>query len=334
MAGVRAELIRDGESLCALEGEWWALWRRSPATPFQSPAWLLPWWNTFHPGELLSVAVREGSRLVALAPLYIEEGPSGRRLLPIGIALSDYLDVILEASAPDAGTALVEELEGASGWDLLSLEDLPPSASALSLPCSRAWRERREAQQPCPVLHLPESVARLRECIPPERLRKLRTARHRADRAGGASVERIAAADTLRFLDHLFRLNGTRWESRGESGVAADPRVQEFHAAAAPRLLAAGLARFALLILRERIVAAYYGLCDRGKAFGYLTGFDPEFAFESPGALLLGQIIEDAVGEGCREFHFLRGRERYKYDWGAVDAWSTQRVFVRNGAHA
>ena len=63
------EVATDDEGLASLEEDWWDLWRRTPgATPFQSPAWLIPWWGRFHPGELFVIAVRCERRLVGLAP--------------------------------------------------------------------------------------------------------------------------------------------------------------------------------------------------------------------------------------------------------------------------
>jgi CelD/BcsL family acetyltransferase involved in cellulose biosynthesis len=70
----------------------------------------------------------------------------------------------------------------------------------------------------------------------------------------------------------------------------------------------------------------------RDRAYGYLTGFDPTYEFESPGTIVVGYAIETAVREAAREFHFLRGREAYKYHWGAVDRWNRQRVFRRTDA--
>ncbi len=67
---LQASLIDDGDGLAAFEAEWWDLWHACPAaTPFRSPAWLLPWWHVFAPGPLRTVAVRRQGRLVALAPL-------------------------------------------------------------------------------------------------------------------------------------------------------------------------------------------------------------------------------------------------------------------------
>ena len=43
---------------------------------------------------------------------------------------------------------------------------------------------------------------------------------------------------------------------------------------------------------------------------------------------------EAAATEGCREFHFLRGREPYECEWGAADRWSVRPVLSRETAHA
>src|SRR4051812_26016467 len=83
------EIIRDALTLSSLRADWWDLWQRAPhATPFQSPAWLMPWWDVFAPGALASIAVRNGGKLVGLAPLYLESGALGLRLLPLGIGIS------------------------------------------------------------------------------------------------------------------------------------------------------------------------------------------------------------------------------------------------------
>ena len=55
------------------------------------------------------------------------------------------------------------------------------------------------------------------------------------------------------------------------------------------------------------------------RMFFYLTGFDMAQRFVSPGTLLLGAMLEQAIGEGRTEAHFLRGQESYKYAWGAMD---------------
>ncbi len=315
--------VRDHEGLKALVPAWWDLWRRSPAaTPFQSPAWLLPWWTCFHPGELRIVAAFAGDRLVALAPLYLEDGPQGRRLLPLGMSLSDYLDVLVDPDHADAaGTMLLK----ASGPDPIHWEELAPDASALRLAAPPGWRDRVEAQSACPVLALPDGIEDLSVAIPARKLRKLRMARNRAERrAIEIEVATIQSAPAM--IDHLFRLHGERWNSRGEPGVLAEASVRKFHTLAWPALLEAGLLRLSTLSFDGVVAGVYYGLRRGNYAYAYLGGFDPIFSFESPGTILVGDAIEAAVRDGAKTFHFLRGQEAYKYEWGAVDRWNSRRV--------
>ena len=81
------------------------------------------------------------------------------------------------------------------------------------------------------------------------------------------------------------------------------------------------------------LAGVYYGMQHAGRAYAYLGGFDPAFEEASPGAILIGHAIAEAIGEGAGEFHFLRGREAYKYSWGAADRWNQRRLWTRR-AHA
>lgn len=327
-----AEVVRDEAALRALEPDWWRLWRRaSAATPFQSPAWLIAWWRVFRPGALLTIAVRRDGELVGLAPCYVEDGAHGRRLLPIGISLSDHLDMLIDSDCEGVAAMLVEAAARDSGWDLWELEELPPSAAALVMPVPADCEDAVAQASACPVLALPEGTVRLADALPPKKRRDLNLARNRAARRGEVSIEAADPVSAPAFLIELFRLHALRWESRGEPGVLADDAVSRFHREALPGLAAAGMLRLRLLRIDGQAVAAYYGLSHRGREYAYLTGLDPAYDFESPGTILLAHAFEEAVAEGAREIHFLRGREAYKYGWGAVDRWNQRRSFRRAG---
>jgi CelD/BcsL family acetyltransferase involved in cellulose biosynthesis len=328
-AVLQAEVIRHAEPFAALEPDWWELWRGvDAATPFQSPAWLIPWWERFGPGDLFVATVRDAGRLVGLAPFYIEDGT--RRLLPLGISVSDHLDVLIAPGFETlAGQALVTEIGRAGNlWDEWSLEELAPDALAWGLPAPAGCEDVSAAQSACPVLDFPTDAETIWGFIPAGQRRDRNLARNRAARRGEVRIDPMDA-DAPGFLDILLRLHGARWQSRGEAGVLAHDRVQDFQRAALPRLAAAGLTRCFVLRIAGAAAAAYYGLAHRGRAYAYLTGFDPAFAFESPGVILLAHALEQAFGEGARSFHFLRGPEPYKYAWGASDRWNRRRSFRR-----
>jgi CelD/BcsL family acetyltransferase involved in cellulose biosynthesis len=330
-ADLTADHIEDAEAFAALAPEWWDLWRRAPfTTPFQSPAWLVPWWNHFRSGELFVVTIRHGERLVGLAPFYIEDGALGRRVLPIGISISDYLDVLIDAAfAQAAGTVLVENVvSNHARWDAWNLEELAPDAAALRLPRPETCEEQLATQSACPVLAFSADQTDLMAALPRAKRSNLILARNRAARRG-AAIEQANAETAPGMFDLLVQLHNARWQSRGEAGVLADERVRNFQRAALPGLMQAGLLRLYVLRIGGEPAAAHYGFVHRDRAYVYLTGFNPGFAFESPGVILLAHAVEQALAEGAREIHFLRGREAYKYEWGAADRWNMRRSFRR-----
>ena len=125
--------------------------------------------------------------------------------------------------------------------------------------------------------------------------------------------------DAPRLLDALFALHRARWAARGAPGVLAAPEVVAFHRDAALALHHRGLLRLIGLALADRLVAVLYGFADHGRFLFYLSGFAPDVARRSPGRLVIGRAIDRARDDGAFEFDFLRGREPYKYEWGAVD---------------
>lgn len=317
-----AEPIEELSRLKELAPQWLDLWQRIPgATPFQSPAWLLAWYENFRPGPLRCVVVHRSQRLVALAPFYLEIG-AHRRLLPLGISVSDYLDVLVDPECEGAaGTLLLTHLLASGSADTLCCEELHPNASALRLWSMSEWCTALERQSACPVLALDRLS--LRGQVPKTILRRLQLARNRVRRRHG--VVAAASAQTAGdLLQELFRLHTARWVSRDQPGVVADHLVRRFHETALPALIGCGWPRIYGLCIGSRMVGAYYGMQYRDRAFAYLTGFDPAFAYEGPGTVLIGHAIEQAAAQGVREFHFLRGREPYKYAWGARDFWNAR----------
>jgi len=297
-----------------LADEWDALAAACPrATPFQTPAWALPWRRHLGRGRLLVLTARHEDRLVGLLPLEVRRWCGLRRAVLLGSGVSDALGPLLHPEhAAATAPALWAALEAAGGWDLCDLCQLdgphaPPGA----------------AQWP----H--EDCLRLSLAGPaPDRgayaLRRLTRE--------GARVE--AAPDPEAFLPDLFRLHAARWRSRGLPGVFASARVRAFHREAAAALAARGRLRAWVLRLGERVIAAHYGFRFGPRVCYYAGGFDPAWARLSPGTALVGHAVAAARAEGAREFDFLRGDEPYKAGWGARAFPLRRAVLARGPARA
>lgn len=295
----------------------WALWRAdSHATPFQSPAWINAWAEHLGAGQPVHLAEVPGR---ALLPLFLwQDGPT-RRLVPLAAGISDYSDMV---GAADAVPALLDTAAAAPfAWDELLLPDLRPDSPLLGPP-PPGWIAQDAPHEICPVLTLPPALTKSQR-------RKVVHDRHRADALGDVTAALAGSHEIDEALDALFALHAARWAAAGEPGVLADPAVQAFHRAAAPALAEAGLLRMAVVRHAGRVVAVLYGFRDATRFHSYINGVDQTVPKQSFGTLAFACLIEAAVSEDAREFHFLRGEEPYKYAWGARPVQTVRRMLRR-----
>jgi CelD/BcsL family acetyltransferase involved in cellulose biosynthesis len=312
------------EALESLRSEWGALWTRANgATPFQAPQWLLPWWRHLGTGELVVLALRHRGFLVGLVPWLIQGDPfnSSRTVVSLGSGVSDYLDALFEPGFEASGVeSSLRWLEtNCYRWDTADLGQLQSASPLIRVASPANWSDQVVLREPCPILRLGAEPDGFAHAIPAHQLANLRYYRARAERLGAIEMERATQATAGAIFGELLRLHRKRWGLRGQPGVLADPAVERFHSAAIAEFAALGVLRLYALRIAGRVAAVFYGfMCDR-RAYYYLGGFDPEFDSISPGTLLIGYAIEQAISEGASEFDFLRGQERYKYLWGAED---------------
>lgn len=322
-------LTSEGE-IAALLPQWSALWQRlSSATPFQSPDWLMAWWRQFGIGAPRVIVARSGGAVIGVLPLYELAEAACRKLLPIGIGLSDYSDALADPAFPEAADRLLSAIAAIPDWDECHLPDLRPGSALITARCPPGLYDTVAETVPCPVLPLPDAAAALAMTVPRKTLRDVHQAASRSAPLGPIAIAR-ADPDTLdAAMNDLFSLHEKRWQSRGESGVCADPAVRAFHRSAARALAKTGMLRLYRLHIGQRIAAVYYGFCKTGRSYAYLGGFDPEMTRLSPGGQIMHYAITEAIAEGAGEFHFLRGGESYKYAWGATDRWNRARTLRR-----
>ena len=275
--------------------------------------WLIPWARTFA-RDLNTLVFRSDRELAAVVPLYPWRSASGaRKLLLLGAGISDYLDLLVRNEcAPAVIPAMQQWLqENENQWDRCDFEQIPVGSALLSLRDSF-----RQQAIPCPVLDL--HPGSLETAIPARQLEKLHYYRRRAARQGRFAIRAVSSAECAGVMHTLFHLHALRWLSQGTPGVLQDPAVQQFHLHAAEELAMVGALRLYAAELDSRIFGVLYAFASHGRTCFYLSGFDPAFDKLSPGTLLIGHAIEQALHDST-SFDFLSGQEKYKYTWGARD---------------
>jgi CelD/BcsL family acetyltransferase involved in cellulose biosynthesis len=306
----------------ALRPDWQALWSTCDATPFQSPSWLLPWYRHLCFGQPLVVTIRHDGQLICLAPFVISEGV----VYLAGTGVSDYLDVLFDENDSNAAwSALLQALRDIPGevqridWQQLRADS--PTLRLIRTPDEESDQNSAEVPEITPGELCPQlSFTKGGDWqIPEPFLKKLEYEERRLQRAGRIVMERGDAISFDRLFGALLRLHGTLWSARGHTGVLNDTAVQRFHEDAAHRLLAANMLRLYGLQIDGAVAACFYGFKHRSRTYYYLGGFDPAYARLSVGNQLVWHAIKQAAAEGETTFDFLRGREPYKYRWGAID---------------
>jgi len=289
-------------------------------SPFLRWTWQREWVRAFAADARLEVRTVEDAegRLVAILPLW-EAAPGVLRAVG-GADVSDYLDLIARAGLEEeAWTALLEARAGERvTWELHAVPAASPSVTALPrLAGACGLAARVEVEERCPVLTLPASwdayLAGLGGKHRHELGRKTRRLERERPEARATCCEGAAAVEA-RLGDFL----ALHRRSRVGKARFMDARMEAFFRRAVVALAARGGARLWFLDTAAGPIATFITLEWDGTVGLYNSGFHPEHAALSPGVVLLAHLVRDAIARGRRRFDFLRGEERYKYEFEPV----------------
>lgn len=325
---MKLEIIDDNSALRAFSREWSRFAEAFPPdTPFQTPEWLLAWWERFGSGKLHTVVFREASEVVGVLPAFLHSWKGRRQLTLMGAGLSDYLDPLL---APEHAGAIVDKLSDHLAtfdqWDLCDWQDL---SADTPLAATGGFVE----DTPCSKVVLSGEFDSFLAARPKDLRRNLKRYGEKARACGEVRFCVQCRADP-ELLEALVRLHGERWGRAGEAGVITANGAAGFLHDAAEALGSKDMLRFFAIYFRGRIVAILMALRTPGTLFSYLSAFDPDWAAFGFGRELLAQAFAYAFSEGYRCWNFLRGDEAYKFSWGAVPVPKRRIVLPRSGSYA
>ena len=298
---LRATVVNHVAPGSEVHAAWDELARRC-AAPLATPAWMLAWWRRARPAgaRLRVVTVSEGSRVVAVVPLYAEpiEGGLHRYRLLAGPLVGRGVPLVAAADAD----AVVPVLAAA----LRALEPRPDLIAFDSVPAAHAWAERLAEAWPtprrpslwtgfpltAPYVPVRSSFAEWLATRHKDVRQSLRRHRRRLERDD--AVFRLAGpAELERDLQTLFDLHHGRWAERGGSAYLDDTAMAVARDAA-PQLVPDGGFRVWVLELGGRPVAAQALLAAGGCAVGWIGGFDDRWARYQPALQTIVRALEDA----------------------------------------
>lgn len=321
MPGPELQIIFSADAFSALADEWNALALRCTGYFLsQTFQWAESAWETIaRPrGRTLNCLVlRSEGELAAVWPLVICLEHGLRILRPLGFDVHEYCAPLVEPGE-EAGrrTALLWEAAARSA-DLAVLPHVrADSLLAGILNKGRHW-SIRHAVDPAPYVARAEypDWDTYHAMVSSQLRRHIRRRRRQLAEQGKVVLARESVAGCPVLINWMLDQKKS-WIAR--SHLANDwidhADYRAFLMALATREDATGgIAVFALKLDGAPIAAALVGI--NGSRFeGYVTTYDPEWDFYSPGNILTEHMLQWAFERGL-DFDFRNGDQPYKYKW-------------------
>jgi CelD/BcsL family acetyltransferase involved in cellulose biosynthesis len=269
------------------------------------------------------VTVRDGERLVGLAPLALDCRRGKRALKLIGKEPGDYWDVIaLPEQRESVNRAVAAELARREGqWDFLFLAGQPGDALTPALAGERSLRVRPRSATPCPRVTLPHDFDEYLRLLPGSHRSNVRKHLRRLDQGQVQlrEVTDVAALDGAMARWHELHIKRWKGLSKPIDPAHVKPRFREFMLDAMRALVPRRLASVSEFVVEGDVVGVYVNLLDEQAFYWYLGGFEPSRARLGLGKMSVAHGIRWSIESGRRFFDFTRGEESFKYYFGATN---------------
>lgn len=319
------ERIQDFRRFKEISDAWnEALHSSDQDCPFLTHEWISSWWECFSEGNSLEVLLFKGERnnTVGVAPLMIQDN-----ILHFIASeeVSDYCDfVFMKGRKEEFYESLFGYFETMpSNIEKIELMNVQSSSSTLDylprLASKHGFSCSKEEVEVAPVLELPSSHEDYLGNLSKKRRHELRRKLRRMESLEGIRVEKITDSKNLRtYLDRFIALH--KQGSSSKAKFWEKPKMTAFFHEMVYRFSLQEWIELNVLFYEDRVLAALLSFSYSDRIYFYNVAFDRNFARYSPGIFLFDHSIRDAISKGKRSADFLRGREEYKYYFGAKDS--------------
>ena len=278
---------------------------------FMTWQWQKSWWEIFGRGQLLLILVEEEGEPIVIAPLFADCG----MIYFVGSGGSDYLDFIGKIYNAE----MLEELLQFSkshvtqfvGFYFYHILDNSETHNKLrESTILNKWELHNEGSMPAPFLNMkafPEHVQLA--------TRKKSLIRHENwfRKNGELQVKHLTLKEEiLPHLDDFFKQHIQRWNSTPFPSLFLDPKQQLFYQKITNTIGTCGWLRFTIIRWNKIPISYHFGFNFSDFFLWYKPTFDISLSRNSPGEVLIRQLLIRAIEEGTQIFDFGLGDELFK----------------------
>ncbi len=321
------------EDFIALRQNWEAVYAADPhAHIFVSWLWLRGWFQIASPRWFILAARPDAaSPYVAFLPLQWRGWRIGgvyltRELHLGGKPLASYTGFLCRPEFEEAALhAFARHIQQAEGWDRLQMSEVLDSRLPLFLAHFSPSHFEVQQQHSMPSLYIPlpgNWQAYTQNALSAATRRNLKRRTRQLENLEKFHTTSLQPERLAHDTGVLMSLWQQRW---GPKPLAAQHRAMMHHFAAHNGLWGK------ILWDGQTPVSAQFALTDPLKKtfYTYLTGYNPQYARLSPGLVMVGYSIREAIEMGFRKCDFLLGADPYKLSFGSKQRGSQKVTITR-----
>lgn len=330
------EIVTNINQFRAIKKDWNALLKKSNSrSVFLTWEWLYYWWLHFGQGNNLFILLgknKETHRIEGIAPFYITKRKAFNlvnvkiiKFLGSKHVGSDFLDFIILPGKESSVIRLWTEFlrYHKEKWDLIEISDIENNSISLDLLkkyFGQGLNYIERKTQKCPYLKINGDFNSFFSTLSPNMRSSLRRRTRTLEEKYKVSFSKQNSEEELSVsLQKLFSLHRNRFAMAKKSITSqtsfTGKRIENFHKDVAKYLYRQGWIEFYFLNVGDSSIACLYAFKFKDRFFYYQSGFDSRWSVQSPGLVLLGYCLREAIKEKFSEFHYLRGDESYKKRW-------------------
>ena len=291
---------------------------------FLTHQWFYSWWRWLSEGKSLEILLyrSDSGPPVGIAPLMRENDVLA---FLASREVTDYCDFIVRSGKErEFFESLLDfiraQYPGVQKILLINIKQTSKTLHLLSqLAAKYDFTCTVTESEVAPILSLPTSYEDFLALLSRKNRHDLRRKLRRLEELEGVRTVKVMDAAGLQnsiksFIQLHRRSDASKEEFWGSQGMA------DFFREIALQFSPQGWVELLLLLHNENIMAALFNFIYDGQILFYNVAYNRDYAWYSPGVFLFHQRLKEAIQEGKKEADFLRGREKYKYYFGAKES--------------
>lgn len=336
--------LPDGD---ALIGAWEELYAAGHHEPSTSLEWSRTLLQTHVAAEdrVFTMVVREGGRIVAIAPVVIQRekiaGPfQVATLTPLSEKYRTHSDVLGECHRPEIIGALFGAFAALPcAWDFFRvgrvLESGRLAAGLKGFLGSDGLKRRMRREFPSFQIPLTGSYESFLAGRSSKFRNYLRRKLRQLQALGKVEVLRVGhGLDLDRAFEDLLAVDGRSWKHAHGTAITAVPRQQTFYRNICEESLRRGRLHLTIMYLDGRPIAFNLGLLQGDRYYYLKTSYDETFRQAGVATVFRARLVESLIGEGMKWLDFPGEPYQWEEQWTDDSRWHESYLVFNRGAHA